>query len=222
MEKVNDNVQSRGSFRTVNKLQSLCGTFLAAGLMMIALVVIGCIFDFGDEANSIVVSLFFVCLGLETVAAVVWFIAGLRGEHRYEIRDTEFSVIAPNGSEEIFYYSDVKNVDYTAFKKGKSRGYTVKITTGIRSVTYQFLFGVNAEKFDTSATPFFELEVKAGLREPIPVVEVDKDAIMEQFEQMSRDQKMGKAKGEDREKLLMEEIKRSSAKSEESKERSDT
>ncbi len=222
MERMNENIQSRGSFRTVNKVQSLCGTFLAAGLLMIVLVLIGCIFDFGDEVNSIVTSLFFICLGIEAAAVVVWFVSGLRGDHRYEVRDTEFSVTAPNGSEEIFYYSDVKNVDYTAFRKGKSRGYTVKITTGIRSVTYQFLFGVNAEKFDTSATPFFQLEVNAGLREPMPVVEVDKDLIMEQFEQMSREQKLGKAKGADREKLLMEEIKRSSAKSEESKERSDT
>ncbi|MBE6888848.1 MAG: hypothetical protein E7485_02365 [Ruminococcaceae bacterium] len=218
MEKMNDNVQSRGSFRTVNNLQSLCGTFLAAGLIMIALVVIGCIFDFGDEINPIVTSMFFVCLGLEVTAAVVWFVAGFRGEHKYEIRDTEFSVTAPNGSEEIFYYSDVKAVEYTAFKKGKNRGYIVKITTGIRSVKYQFVFGVNAEKFDTSATPFFELEVNAGLREPMPVVEVDKDAIMEQFEQMSRDQKMGKAKGEDREKLLMDEIINTAAKSDEKKE----
>lgn len=217
MEKMNENIQSRGSFRTVNKVQSLCGAFLAAGLLMIALVVIGCIFDFGDEVNSIVVSLFFVCLGLEAAVAVVWVVAGLRGEHSYEVRDNEFSVTAPNGSEEIFYYSDVKNVDYTAFRKGKSRGYTVKITTGIRSVTYQFLFGVNAEKFDTSATPFFQLEVNAGLREPMPVVEVDKEAIMEQFEQLSRDQKMGKAKGADREMLLMEEIINTAAKSDEKK-----
>lgn len=222
MEKMNDNVQSRGSFRTVNKVQSLCVTFLAAGLLMIALVVIGCMFDFGDDVNSIVTSLFFICLGLEALAALVWFVAGFRGDHTYEVRNTEFSVTAPNGSKEIFYYSDVKNVDYTAFRKGKSRGYTVKITTGIRSVTYQFLFGVNAEKFDTSATPFFQLEVNAGLREPMTAVEVDKDMIMQQFEQMSREQRIGKAKGAEREKLLMEEIKRSSAKSEESKERSDT
>lgn len=222
MEKMNDNVHSRGSFRTVNKVQSLCGTFLAAGLLFTALTVIGCMFDFGDEINSIVTSLFFVCLGLEAATAVVWIISGLRGDHSYEVRDTEFSVTAPNGSEEIFYYSDVKSVDYTAFKKGRRRGYNVKITTGIRSVAYQFLFGVNAENFDTSATPFYQLEVNAGLREPMPVIEKDKDMIMEQFEKMSREQQLGKAKGAEREKILLEEITNSASKSEKNKDISDT
>ncbi len=193
------NVVRRGTFRCFNKAANKCGALFVAGLLMLGFVTILCIFDFG-EISEYITTLFWVVLGLEAVVAVTWIVVSMRGDYSYEIREDEFSVTAPNGDTEYFFYNDVQSVDYTPLSHGKDKGYTVKITTGMRTVTYQFVFGYRAELIETAATPFYYLEVRAGLREEI-ADEVDKDKIMEQFERMAREQqnpKMSKAEREAR------------------------
>ncbi len=204
MEKMNEKTIRRGTFRCFNKAQNMCGALFAAGFLMVALVTILCIFDFG-EISEYITSLFWVALGLEVLVAVIWIVVSMRGDYSYEIREDEFSVTAPNGDTEYFFYSDVRSVEYAPINKGKDRGYTVSITTGVRMVKYQFIFGYNAENTDTAATPFYYLEVKAGLREEI-AEEVDKDKIMEQFERMAREQSNPKASKAEREAKFLDSI----------------
>ncbi len=200
----NTNVIRRGTFRCFNKAQNMCGALFVAGLLMVALVTILCIFDLG-EISEYITSLFWVVLGLEAVVAVTWIVVSMRGDYSYEIREDEFSVTAPNGDTEYFFYNDVQSVDYAPINKGKDRGYTVSITTSVRTVKYQFIFGYNAENTDTAATPFYYLEVKAGLREEI-VENVDKEKIMEQFERMAREQSLPKTSKAEREARFFDSI----------------
>ena len=204
MEKMNENVVRRGTFRCFNKAQNMCGALFVAGLLMVALVTILCIFDFG-EISEYITSLFWVALGLEVLVAVIWIVVSMRGDYSYEIREDEFSVTSPDGDTEYFFYNDVQSVDYAPINKGKDKGYTVSITTSVRTVKYQFIFGYNAENTDTAATPFYYLEVKAGLREEI-VEEVDKDKIMEQFERMAREQSLPKTSKAEREARFFDSI----------------
>lgn len=199
MEKMNEKVIRRGTFRCFNKAANMCGALFMAGLLMVVLVTVLSIFDFG-EISGLISSFFWVCLGLEAVLLVAWIAVAMRGDYSYVIREDEFSVTAPNGSTEYFFYDDVQSVDYTPLSKGRDKGYTVVITTSVRTVEYPFMFGYRAENTDTSATPFYYLEVKAGLREEIND-EVDKEKIMEEFERMAREQsnpKISKAEREAR------------------------
>ncbi len=204
MEKMNENVIRRGTFRCFNKAQNMCGALFVAGLLMVLLVTILCIFDFG-ELSGYISTLFKVVLGLEVLVAVIWIVVSMRGDYSYEIREDEFSVTAPNGETDYFFYNDVQSVDYAPINKGRDKGYTVTITTGVRTVKYQFIFGYNAENTDTADTPFYYLEVKAGLREEI-VEEIDKEKIMEQFERMSREQSNPKASKAEREAKFLDSI----------------
>lgn len=204
MEKMNEKVIRRGTFRCFNKAANMCGALFMAGLLMVAVVTVLSIFDFG-EISEIISSFFWVCIGLEAVVAVTWIVVSMRGDYSYEIREDEFSVTAPNGDTEYFFYSDIQSVDYIPINKGKDKGYTVKITTGMRTVRYQFVFGYRAENTDTSATPFYYLEVRAGLREEIEE-EVDKDKIMEQFERMTREQSIPKTSKAEREARFLDSI----------------
>lgn len=204
MEKMNEKTIRKGTFRCFNKAQNMCGALFVAGLLMVALVTILCIFDLG-EISEYITSLFWVVMGLETVVAVTWIVVSMRGDYSYEIREDEFSVTAPNGDTQYFFYNDVKSVGYKPIGKGKDKGYAVTITTGVRTVVYQFVFGYNAENTDTSATPFYELEVRAGLREEIDF-QPDKDRIMEQFERMTREQNFSKTTKAEREAKFMDSI----------------
>ncbi len=204
MEKMNENVIRRGTFRCFNKAQNMCGSLFAAGLIMVVLVTILCIFDLG-ALNEYTILLFWVALGLEALVAVAWIVVSMRGDYSYEIREDEFSVTAPNGDTEYFFYNDVQSVEYVPIGKGKDKGYAVSITTSVRTVKYQFLFGYNAENTDTADTPFYYLEVKAGLREEI-VEEIDKDKIMEQFERMAHERSMPKLSKAEREERFLDSI----------------
>ncbi len=204
MEKINEKVIRRGTFRSFNKAANKCGALFVAGLLMLALVTILCIFDLG-EISEYITTLFWVVLGLEAVVAVTWLVVSMRGDYSYEMREDEFSVTAPNGETEYFFYNDVQSVEYKPLNYGKDKGYTIKITTGMRTVTYQFVFGYRAENTDTSATPFYYLEVKAGLREEV-VEKVDKDRIMEQFERMTREQSLPKTTKAEREARFFDSI----------------
>lgn len=204
MEQINENIVRKGTFRCYNKAQNVCGTFFAAGLLMLAAVTVLCIFDFG-ELSGYISRLFWVVALLEAIAAVTWIVVSMRGDYSYEIRENEFSVTAPNGETEYFFYSDIQSVDYQPLKKGRDKGYTVVITTSVRTVKYQFVFGYNAENTDTSDTPFYYLEIRAGLREEI-ADEIDKEGIMAQFERMTREQSISRVPKAEREARFFDSI----------------
>lgn len=204
MEQMNENIVRKGTFRCYNKAQNVCGTFFAAGLLMLAAVTVLCIFDFG-EVSEYLSRLFWVVVLLEVTAAVTWIVVSMRGDYSYEIRENEFSVTAPNGDTEYFFYGDIQSVDYEPLNKGRDKGYTVLITTSVRKVKYQFVFGYNAENTDSSATPFYYLEVRAGLREEV-AEEIDKDGIMKQFERMSREQNASRLPKAEREARFFDSI----------------
>ena len=130
-----------------------------------------------------------MCLGTFVVALIARLVLGSGQGCEYTARETEFEVIGPKAQREIFYYSDISEVIYTPIrKKERLRGYTVAIVTGIRTVRYRFVFSPNAELLDTEHTPFYYLEVNAGLREEVQLT-VNSEAVMSQFESRQRDQK---------------------------------
>lgn len=204
MEKVNETLIRRGTFRCFNKAANKCGALFVAGLFMLAIVTILCVFDLG-EISEYITTLFKIVVGLEALVAVIWIVVSLRGDYSYEIREDEFSVTAPNGKTEYFYYNAVQSVDYAPLDHGKDKGYTVSITTSVRTVKYQFVFGYHAESTDTADTPFYHLEVRAGLREEI-VEEIDKEKIMEQFERMAHERSTPKLSKDERKERFLDSI----------------
>lgn len=199
-------LQRKGEFSCLNKAAENCGALFVAGLFVTLLVIIVAIFNMGSDINSIISTLLGVCIVLEIALVLIWLVLSMRGSYRYEVYENEFVVISPRGEKEFFYYNDIQSVDYQPLKQGKRKGYLVTITMGIRSTRYKMLFGHHAENTETSDTPFYYLEVNAGLREPVTEDLEEKTRILEQFEKMSHAQSSSKKKKSEREAQFWKEL----------------
>ncbi len=187
-------IRRKGSFKCVSGAVRYFSALLLAGGLMMALLFVLSLINFGEDINQLIIRAGAVCFVMEGAFAAIRIILSLGDDYTYEAGDTDFVVTDRYGDKTYFYYSDLTSVNYTAITENSSiRGYVVEIATGMRVVKYRFRFGPNAEKFSTAATPFYCLEVNAGLREPEDIPE-DSEAIMAQFERMQRHQEVEKKK----------------------------
>ncbi len=196
----------RGSFKCVDPRVEMLKAMMLAGFVMTGLALIACCFNFGEDINFITGTLFGICVGMIVVLAVVCALMSLNDDYEYEASETEFVVTRPSGEKDFFFYNDVKSVEYAPLKNQKGgRGYEVIITTGMRELRYNYLFGPNVEIKTPSATPFYLLEINAGLKSPEENT-VDTKLVMEQFDRMHKSQRMSKVSHTERVNELMDDI----------------
>ncbi len=106
----------------------------------------------------------------------------------YYAGEKEMEAVTPQGSEYL-YYSDVSEVIYKPMILfGKKRGYFVTVVTGVRDITFRYLMDSRSELNEPKHTPFYLLELNAGLKQP---EQADPDlaaAVMAQFAVMQEKQ----------------------------------
>ena len=108
------------------------------------------------ETTTLIVELFLLYL---------WAFLCMGRECSYSAHETEFVVEGPGKRREVFYYCDVVDITYERWNRPgpASNGYIVKITTGVRTVTYRYIFGDRRIDETFEGTPFYVLAVNSGL-----------------------------------------------------------
>lgn len=178
----------RGSFRTgygsEGKLILLCiaGAVLCLCMFVVGLVMFGAPKDFTGFMSSV----FWI---IPAVLCLVFIPVIIYGRNcSYYAGVTEFEAITPRGSDYL-YYSDITEVIYKPiylFKK--QRGWLVTVVTGVRDFTFRYLFDKSDELTEPKHTPFYLLELNAGLKEPEAADPELTAAIMSQFAVMQEKQ----------------------------------
>ena len=177
-------IRRKGSFICLSRAVDVFTLLLILGLLLMAGVFVLSLFNFGKEKNELVLQCGAALFVVEGTLAAVRVMLTLGREYDYDAGEKDFTITAPDGSKEYFYYSDVAEVNYTPIKRHNSvDGYVTEIITSTRKVVYRFRFGINAENTSTAATPFYILEVNSGLREPEPE-DKDSEMIIEEFARM--------------------------------------
>lgn len=176
----------RGSFRTGYKnegrliIACIAGSVLCTAMMIVGLALNGAPKDFlGFMSGVFWIIPAVVCLLIIPVI--------LYGRNcSYYAGEGEMEIITPAGSDYL-YYNDVSEVIYRQFYLwGRPRGYIVTVVTGVRDHCFRLLLG--GEQNEPKHTPFFLLEVNAGLKQneaPDPELAA---AIMSQFAVMQEKQ----------------------------------
>ena len=192
MSKEVNNAQSRivrrGSFRigykNEKKLVMLCLAGAAASIlfMVLGLALFGAPVDFMGFMTS-----FFWLIPAVLCLALIPALSYGRN-CTYYADESEFRTVTPSGTDYL-YYSDISEVVYKPIMKlGRKRGYLVTVVTGVRDFTYPCLFGRYSELTEPEHTPFYLLELNAGLRQPQPRDEEHSAAVMAMFAEMQERQ----------------------------------
>ncbi len=203
----------KGTFKCIGRLADMVSALLVVGLFFMAVIFVLSLINFGEDINMLIRRAAAVVIVMEGTFAAVRVIMSLGREYSYEAGESDFVVTDQNGDKEYFYYSDISSVVYTpTYSRKTIVGYVVEISSGFRKVTYRFRFGTNADNKSTAATPFYCLEVNAGLREPEDIG-MSGEQIMAEFERRQKELKASakakKKKGsvrEDRESSLWESV----------------
>ena len=178
----------RGSFRigygSEEKLIILClaGAVLCLCMMVVGLVLFGAPVDLMSFMSSV----FWVIPAVICLVMIPVIFYGRRCS--YYAGDTELEAVTPKGSDYL-YYSDISEVIYkpiTLF--GKRRGYHVTVVTGVRDFTYRYIFDRSDDLREPKHTPFYILELNAGLRQPEASDPELAAAVMAQFAVMKEKQ----------------------------------
>lgn len=116
------------------------------------------------------------------IVAFAYAIISSGGLCHYSAGETEFIIKGPGKKQEVFYYNDVYEVRYEPIKLlFFNRGYIVTITTGVREITYRYLYGDGKRNRRIEDSPFRYLEYNSGLcekdDETPPDVELVKEMI---------------------------------------------
>lgn len=179
----------KGSFNCASQLAEKLKLLFIVGAICTVTVLIIFAIPLGEDINALFGTLTVVCLVMTVLLGIAWAVLGADRIYEYEALETEFVVKDKDGAEEIFYYSDVRDIEYIPMRYGKNRsGYIVNIVTGIKTVSYRCAFSDNKFFLDPEGTPFHYLAVNCGLAQPEEKRQVNPDAIMEQFESMQRAQ----------------------------------
>lgn len=178
----------RGSFRigykNEKRLVVLCLAGAAASIlfMVLGLVLFGTPVDFAGFMTS-----FFWLIPAVLCLALIPALSYGRN-CTYYADESEFRTVTPSGTDYL-YYTDISEVVYKPIMKlGRKRGYLVTVVTGVRDFTYPCLFGRHSELTETEHTPFYLLELNAGLRQPQPRDEEHSTAVMAMFAEMQERQ----------------------------------
>ena len=177
----------RGSFRVGYKnegrLIALCiaGVVLCLCMLVVGLVLFGAPDDFLDFMGSV----FWIIPAVVCLILIPVIVYGRNCS--YFAGEKEIEIISPNGSEYI-YYSEISEVIYKHFTLfGKPRGYLVTVVTGVRDFSYRYLFS-SPEQTEPKHTPFFLLEINAGLKQPEQTDPEFAAAVLAQFDLMKEKQ----------------------------------
>lgn len=178
----------RGSFRigykNEKRLVMLCLAGAAASIlfMVLGLVLFGAPVDLAGFMTS-----FFWLIPAVLCLALIPALSYGRN-CTYYADESEFRTVTPSGTDYL-YYTDISEVVYKPIMKlGRKRGYLVTVVTGVRDFTYPCLFGRHSELTETEHTPFYLLELNAGLRQPQPRDEEHSTAVMAMFAEMQERQ----------------------------------
>ncbi len=152
-----------GTFRCANKNEMLlCAVILPPLfiLLTLAATMIAGLTILGMDVLA------FILLMVVVVMIVITVFRCITGgvEYHYKADSQRFTVISPKGEETVFVYSDVKGVYYKEKHLfTKERGYTVTIFTTDDMVVYEYIYSKNKLLRDTTGTPFYIIEERAGL-----------------------------------------------------------
>ena len=137
-------VRSRGTFYCAYD------TELAVFLFFSGLLLFGFVFVFSRISVAAELETVFglfeigiVCF--EMIILGVWTFLNVGRECEYEALETEFIIRGPGKKREIFYYRDVRNIEFDIMHRlgPGGGGYVVTITTGVRKIKYRYIFGEN-------------------------------------------------------------------------------
>lgn len=178
----------RGSFRIGYKNEDKLIIFCIVGAALcLCMFVVGLImFGAPDSFISFMGGVFWIVPAVVCAVMIPVIIYGRRCD--YYTAETEMETVMPGGSDYL-YYSDISEVIYkpmTLF--GKPRGYFITVVTGVRDFTFRYLVDRGSELDQPKHTPFYILELNAGLRQPEPDDPELKAAIMSQFAVMQEKQ----------------------------------
>lgn len=178
----------RGSFRVGYKnedkliLMCIIGVVLCLGMFVTGLILFGA----PDSFLSFMGGVFWIVPAVVCAVLIPVISYGRRCD--YYAADKEMETVTPGGSDYL-YYSDISEVIYkpmTLF--GKPRGYFITVVTGVRDFTFRYLIERGSELDQPKHTPFYILELNAGLKQPEPEDPELKAAIMSQFAVMQEKQ----------------------------------
>ena len=154
----------RGSFKCALKNEIALFVLLFS---VAALVVIVILKESGAELRGIwlIDTAFTLVSMLTTASGIVWGILSVGRECTYEALETEFIVNGPGKKQQVFYYSDVYNVEFKELRRfgHLHRGFDITVHTSIKQVHYRCIFGDRRLDTSVTGTPFFFLAVNAGL-----------------------------------------------------------
>lgn len=175
--------EERGTFRCSHALEPLflilSAAFFVGGVVMANSMAWGLFdsvtYNYDKEDTVQIVNAFqnssaFMAIIMVSIILVAGFVAftllkmSISGRiYRYTADEKWFSV-SGGGETESILYSDVNSVDYEPLRLFfRDRGYKVTIKTTYREYTYRYLFPKNAAKRTPETSPFFIIEVRAGL-----------------------------------------------------------
>lgn len=178
----------RGSFRVgyknENRLILICivGAVLCLCMFIAGLVMFGA----PDSLLTFMGGVFWIVPAVVCGVLIPVIVYGRRCD--YYAAEKEMETITPSGSDYL-YYSDIAEVIYkpmTLF--GKPRGYLITVVTGVRDFTFRYLVNSGSELDQPEHTPFYLLELNAGLKQPEPEDPELTAAIMSQFAVMQEKQ----------------------------------
>lgn len=178
----------RGSFRvgysSEDKAVLMCivGAVLCACMFVVGLVLSGAPEDFLSFMGSV----FWI---IPAVLCLLLIPVILYGRNcTYYAGTEEFEAITPRGSDYL-YYKEVTEVIYKPIMLwGRQRGWLVTVVTNVRDFTFRLLFDRGSELTEPKHTPFYLLELNAGLKQPEAADPELSAAIMSQFAVMQEKQ----------------------------------
>lgn len=178
----------RGSFRigykNEKRLIIICLAGAAASIMFMVLGLV--MFGAPENVLGFMTSFFWLIPAALCLAVIPALSYGRNCT--YYADESEFRTVTPAGTDYL-YYSDISEVVYKPIMKlGRKRGYLVTVVTGVRDFTYPCLFGRNSELTEPEHTPFYLLELNAGLKQPQPRDEEHSTAVMAMFAEMQERQ----------------------------------
>lgn len=185
----------RGSFKCAYNTELVILLFFVALVSLFVLWAMSALTDLpawaaaATDIGEVYLAVFDILMGF------VWAFLSMGRECAYEALETEFVVRGPGKRYEIFYYSDIADI---TFDKWRRRGYVVKITTGVRTITYRCIFGENKVDTEITGNPFYYLAVNSGLMRPRNVSLADGEEVLTRFGYMQARQALGEDEEDNR------------------------
>lgn len=178
----------RGSFRVgysnEGRLIVMCavGAFLCLCMFVVGLLLFGA----PDSFTGFMGSVFWVIPAAVCLILIPVIMYGRNCS--YYAGEKEMETVTPRGSDYL-YYSDISEVIYKPILLfGKPRGYLVTVVTGVRDFTFRCLMDKRSEQTEPKHTPFYLLELNAGLKQPEQTDPEFAAAVMAQFDLMKEKQ----------------------------------